>query len=38
LCCTTTCYVKRNLTKYINPKFFYAYELQNMNEIKNLAY
>jgi hypothetical protein len=29
-------YVKSNLTKHINPKFFYAHELHKMNEIKIL--
>jgi hypothetical protein len=28
--------VKSNLTKHINPKFFYAHELHKMNEIKIL--
>ena len=27
-------YMKSNLTKHINPKFFYAHELHKMNEIK----
>lgn len=27
-------YVKNPLTKHINPKFFYAHELQKMDEIK----
>lgn len=31
-----TGYVKSNLTKHINPKFFYAHELQKMNEVKVL--
>jgi hypothetical protein len=29
-------YVKSNLRKHINPKFFYAHELHKMNEIKIL--
>ena len=29
-------YVKSQLTKHINPKFFYAHELQKMDEIKIL--
>ena len=29
-------YVKSNLTKHINPKFFYAHELQKMNEVRIL--
>jgi hypothetical protein len=29
-------YVKSNLTKHINPKFFYAHEFHKMNEIKIL--
>ena len=29
-------YVKSNLTKHINPKFFYAHELQKMNEARIL--
>jgi len=29
-------YVKSQLTKHINPKFFYAHELHKMNEIKIL--
>ena len=31
-----TGYVKRNLTKHINLKFFYAHELQKMNEVRIL--
>ena len=29
-------YVKSNLTKHINPKFFYAHELQKMNHVRIL--
>ena len=29
-------YVKSNLTKHINSKFFYAHELQKMNEVRIL--
>ena len=29
-------YVKSNLTKNISPKFFYAHELQQLNEVKVL--
>lgn len=28
--------MKSNLTKHIDPKFFYAYEMHKMNDIKNL--
>src|SRR3954470_5939294 len=31
-------YVKSNLTKHINPKFFYAHELQKMNEVRILSH
>ena len=31
-----TGYVKSNLTKHINPKFFYAHELQKLNEVRIL--
>jgi hypothetical protein len=31
-----TGYVKSGLTKHIHPKFFYAHELQKMNEVKVL--
>ena len=29
-------YVKSNLTKHISPKFFYAHELQQLNEVRVL--
>ena len=29
-----TDYVKSNLTKHINPKFFYAHELRKMNDVR----
>ena len=29
-------YVKSNLTKHINPKFFYAHRLQKLNEVRIL--
>ena len=31
-----TGYVKSNLTKHIDPKFFYAHELQKLNEVRIL--